>query len=769
LISTQQDTLDFRAFEATPGISVIVLPDAPVYTLVAVSNDFTNASGMKREDVIGKGHFTVFPKSPDDPAFTGELNLKASFEFIIKHKQPHSIPLQRYDIPAADGHFLEKYWQVTNAPILNDEGELLYIIHSATDVTDLVKREQQGRKTIQFLIDNSPIGIVIYEAIRNETGRVIDFRIKNFNKKVNELTGFSAEERATFTFLQIMQTLGTLHVFNQFVAVVEEGKSIVREQYIQRTEKWISFSGAKFEDGFLATLTDITELKKSQESLQREVQFSKGILNASLNGIYVLEAVRDNSNKVVDFILLEGNQKFSELTGWLVDEVLGKSFLTSFPVVKENGFFDLLCQVIESGEPHRQATYYAETFGRWYDYIAVRLGENSVVVTFQEVTQIKEAAVRLEQQKSLLDSILKHSPGGIAVYTAVRDSKDEVVDFQCILANDAAELFTQVPNNLRLTKTVSEITPGIKDTPLFQMAVAAVETGQPFQTQYFHEEIGKWLELSVVKMYEDHLINLFRDITSIKETELRLQKSINDLKMYNTELEQFAYITSHDLQEPLRKIRIFNTMAYEQLQDDSSIKKQLQKVDESARRMSDIITSLLDYSRIGSGNLHFQKINLNKIIQDILIDFELLITEKGAIIETAEMPEIEAHALQMNQLFFNLIGNALKFSKKNIPPVITIRAQRLSDERKASFEQLQKEKEYIEITVQDNGIGFNPEYAKKIFTVFQRLNDRSLYGGYGIGLAICKKTVDSHNGIIYAEGQPKVGAKFTVILPYKQK
>jgi signal transduction histidine kinase len=566
-----------------------------------------------------------------------------------------------------------------------------------------------------------------------------------------------------------MQILGTLHIFNHFVAVVEEGKSIVREQYVERTEKWISFSGAKFEDGFMATLTDITELKKSQQSLQLEAQFSKGILNASLNGIYVLEAVRDETKKVVDFILLEGNQKFSELTGWPIEEVIGKSFATSFPAIKKTGFFDLLCQVIESGEPHRQATYFAETFMRWYDYIAVRLGENSVVVTFQEITQIKEAAFRLEQQKNLLDSILKHSPSGIAVYTAIRNGANKVIDFQCILANDAAEVFTQVPNIERLTKTVSEITPGLKDTPLFQMAVVAVETGQPFQTQYYREDIGKWLELSVVKMYDNHLINLFRDITPMKETEGRLEKSINDLKVYNAELEQFAYITSHDLQEPLRKIRIFNTMAYEQLQDDNPIKKQLQKIDESAKRMSGIISSLLDYSRIGNSQMRFQKTNLNKIIQDILVDFELLITEKCALVKTAELPEIEANALQMNQLFFNLVGNALKFTKKNTIPVITIQAQKLTDERKTAFEQLQKEKEYVEITVQDNGIGFNPEYAKKIFTVFQRLNDRSLYSGYGIGLAICKKTVDSHNGIIYAEGAPKEGAKFTVILPYKQK
>lgn len=769
MILTKQDILDFRAFEATPGISVIVLPDPPVYTVVAVSNDFILTSKMKREEVVGKGHFTVFPKSPEDPDFTGEQNLKASFEYIIKHKNRHSIPLQRYDIPTPDGKFLEKYWQVSNAPILSDDEELLYIVHSATDVTDLVKREQHGKKTIQFLIDNSPIGIVIYEAIRDANGKVTDFRIKHFNKRMNELTGFSAEERGSFTFLQIMQTLDILHVFNQFVTVVEEGISIVREQYIEQTQKWVSFSGAKFEDGFLATLTDITELKKSQQSLQKEVQFSKSILNASFNGIYVLEAVRNNNDEVVDFVLVEANERFYELTGKPVKEIIGKSFLTSFPHIKETGFFDLLRHVIETSQPYREATYFSEALLRWYDYMAVRLDEDKLVVTFQEVTQIKEAALKLEQQKNLLDSILEHSPSGIAVYTAIRDAENKVIDFQCILANDAAEAFTKVPNSERLSKTISEITPGIRETALFQMAVKAVETGEPFQTQYYREQSSKWLDLSVVKMFDDHLLNLFGDITSIKETELRLEKSINDLKMNNTELEQFAYITSHDLQEPLRKIRFFNTIAYEGLPGDSPIKKQMQKVDESARRMSDIISSLLEYSRIGSSNIRFRKTNLNQIMQDILVDFELLISEKGAIVETTDLPEIEAHALQMNQLFFNLIGNALKFSKRNTTPVIVVRAQKLTDERKAGVEKLQKEKDYVEITVEDNGIGFNQEYAKKIFTVFQRLNDRSMYGGYGIGLAICKKTVDIHSGIIYAEGKPKEGAKFTIILPYQQK
>jgi len=177
---------------------------------------------------------------------------------------------------------------------------------------------------------------------------------------------------------------------------------------------------------------------------------------------------------------------------------------------------------------------------------------------------------------------------------------------------------------------------------------------------------------------------------------------------------------------------------------------------------------LLDYSSLSRANSRFEKVDLNAILLSVLSDYELLVNQKNAIIKTDVLPAIEAIPLQINQLFFNLIGNALKFTKKDVQIKISINAEKLNNEKKNSFPQLQKHKEYLEIAIQDNGIGFNQEYASKIFTIFQRLNDRSMYGGYGIGLALCKKVVDSHSGIIYAEGKPKEGAKFIIILPYLQ-
>ena len=186
--STHTKTFDFRAFEATPGISVIVLPDAPVYTHVAVSNDFLLTTGFRKEQVIGRGHFEVFPQNPEDPNFTGEHNLKTSFEYILRNKKPHQLPVQRYDIPTEDGSFVEKYWKTSNAPILSDEGEVLFIVHSAFDVTDIVKSEQQSKKTTQFIVDNAPVGIIIYNALRDHEGSILDFDVRYYNALSNELT-----------------------------------------------------------------------------------------------------------------------------------------------------------------------------------------------------------------------------------------------------------------------------------------------------------------------------------------------------------------------------------------------------------------------------------------------------------------------------------------------------------------------------------------------------------------------------------------------------
>ncbi len=284
------------------------------------------------------------------------------------------------------------------------------------------------------------------------------------------------------------------------------------------------------------------------------------------------------------------------------------------------------------------------------------------------------------------------------------------------------------------------------------------EKGKPFRM------VGSMQDQSAKKLVEEELEK------KVQERTIELREVNQKLERSNAELEQFAYVTSHDLQEPLRKIQVFNNMVLERFSEDLNdiVKSYLGKVTESAKRMSGLINDLLDYSRVSHTAVQFEEVDLNEILKNVLKDLEVLITQKKGVVQSDLLDVIEAIPLQMNQLFYNLISNALKFVRKGLAPLITITASKLTQEKKRLYAQLNADKDYYEIKFQDNGIGFNQEYANKIFTIFQRLNERSKFSGYGIGLSICSKVVSNHQGIIFAEGKEQEGAIFTVIVPIKQ-
>jgi two-component system, chemotaxis family, CheB/CheR fusion protein len=235
----------------------------------------------------------------------------------------------------------------------------------------------------------------------------------------------------------------------------------------------------------------------------------------------------------------------------------------------------------------------------------------------------------------------------------------------------------------------------------------------------------------------------------------------------NKELEQFAYVASHDLQEPLRKIQIFANILNQRYTDELSADAAvyMEKITASASRMSNLIKDLLDYSRLSYNSSLFKAIDLNVVVKHVINDFELLISQKGVSVNVDQLPSIEAIPIQMNQLFYNIIGNSIKFSKKTVKPVITITSRILRAEEIKQFPSLKFDKDYLQVAISDNGIGFSQQYAEQIFTIFNRLNDKSKYGGYGIGLALCKRIVENHNGIIVAKGTENEGATFIFVLP----
>jgi signal transduction histidine kinase len=219
------------------------------------------------------------------------------------------------------------------------------------------------------------------------------------------------------------------------------------------------------------------------------------------------------------------------------------------------------------------------------------------------------------------------------------------------------------------------------------------------------------------------------------------------------------------MQEPLRKIKSFSQKLEKKnisLDDDS--KTYLRKIKSGVDRMAELISDVLTYSRLTHVNRQFIPTDLNEVLNYVIDDFEIYIEEKKATIRSDALPSIMAIPLQMSQLFHNLIGNSLKFSKKDIPCMIDIRSRMLCDQERDDHG-LDNSYSYCEITIADNGIGFRQEYAENIFKIFHRLNHRGSYEGSGIGLALCRKIIGNHSGKLFATSEEHVGTCFTVILP----
>ncbi|MGE5318522.1 MAG: sensor histidine kinase, partial [Chloroflexota bacterium] len=271
-----------------------------------------------------------------------------------------------------------------------------------------------------------------------------------------------------------------------------------------------------------------------------------------------------------------------------------------------------------------------------------------------------------------------------------------------------------------------------------------------------------FIDITVQKLNEKRI----RDFS--EELETTVAERNHSISLINKQLEQYAHTTNHEFQEPLRKLVTFSKSVRKFYEGNSPerVSEFIGKIELAATRMAVLINDMHNYASVSHHQKLFQKTDLNQIIKDTLFDFELLIEEKKAkIVVKNRLPEIIAIPFQMNQLFYDLLSNSLKFIRDGVPPVISISSHKLPSAALKKFPKLNPKNTYHQINIEDNGIGFNQKYASQIFTMFQRLNSAFEYPGTGIGLALCKKIVDDYHGHIFAEGVEDSRAIFHVILP----
>jgi light-regulated signal transduction histidine kinase (bacteriophytochrome) len=378
-----------------------------------------------------------------------------------------------------------------------------------------------------------------------------------------------------------------------------------------------------------------------------------------------------------------------------------------------------------------------------------------------DITVEKETSVALlKREKQLLEA---QAIGKIGSF------EWDIVNDTSISSPELRNIF-ETDHRQSLEEMLQKVNPD--DVEMVQKALAEAFTSGIYQCEfrYMAPSSEKVIDSKgIVSFDEDRnpltLTGTLQDITERKKIEESLLKNTIELEHSNTQLQEFAYIASHDLKEPLRKIGMFSNIIMTTDWDllPERTKNNIQKISDSATRMQKLIESILSYSTI---NAEQEKVHcsLEEILQEALNNLEYKLQETGAVVLSDGLPDAAVVPFQMQQLFQNLIGNSLKFSRKLIKPEVKV-SHSFVAAKEVPIKDLKQAKQYLRIEVADNGIGFDEEAAEKIFGLFQRLHGRSDYEGSGVGLAICKRIVERHGGIITASSKVWEGATFAFFLP----
>jgi len=528
-------------------------------------------------------------------------------------------------------------------------------------------------------------------------------------------------------------------------------------------------------------LLAFARIYRNKQRIRRSQEFLKSILRNTTNIVNYYEPIYDESGEVADFRVIFANECNKTYLGVDPEKIVGRSVSSVFPFLRLNGELSTL---IKSFKEHRPAYLDRQIAGpdkkMWFKSTIVP-HDNGLLVTGTNATKEKEDEEKLRdlndqlrdqneeliRAEAFLEGILRSTKNVIMSFEPIWKDAGTISDFRLLFINQKVNGIIDTEASKLVGGNVSEISPFIFQSDIFKHMVKSYMNEKPvdFECPYSRDGVQNWLQGTAIKRYNLITLNLV-DITKLMDAERHLRSNNLQLKQINEELESFNRVASHDLQEPLRKIRLFLSRIFDSEKEKFSKKETeyLNKVNKAAERMQSLIHNLLAYSRIDNSHENFQEVDLNGILKKVKDDLALSIKESGAEIKQDKLPTIKGVSFQMEQLFANLLSNALKYRRPLSQARISLKVE-LVPRGQIKEDFVKSAKKYYKIALQDNGIGFDPEYAGKIFEVFQRLHQKTEYSGTGIGLAICKKIVENHLGHIQAIGAPGEGSTFIVYLP----
>ena len=692
------------------------------------------ATGLSREQLIGSDFCDYFT----EPGKAREGYQKAFEQGVVR------------DYPLALRHASGRITDVLyNASVYrNEAGEVQGIFAAARDITERIRADEKLREQAA-LLDLAHDAIIL---------RGMDGRIALWSRGASDTYGYSAEEAVGKISQELLKTAFpmALKEIQQYIGQAREWEGELRHRRKDGAEIVVAsrWSLLRDEQGHPAAIMeinrDISVRKKSEQALRAASQYTRNLIEASLDPLVTISS----AGKITDV-----NHATEAATGLSREQLIGSDFCDYFtePEKAREGYRE----VFEQGTVRDYPLAMRHTSGRLtyvlYNASVYRneAGEvQGIFAAARDVTarRAAEEALRAASQytrnliEASLDPLVTISSTGKITDVNRGTELATGLSREALIGTDFCDYFTEPEKARQVYQRVFE-QGSVRDYPLALRHASGRLIYVLYNAGVYRDPSGQ----------VQGIFAAARDVTARKAAEEALEQKAQELARSNEELAQFAYVASHDLQEPLRKVVAFGDRLAAQSSAalDEQGRDYLERMQNAAKRMSQLIESLLDLSRVTTKGTEFQPVDLNAVLSEVLADLEVRIQQRAGRVDVEPLPTVMADRSQMRQLFQNLIGNALKFHQENVPPVVRVHAQHQDGA--------------WEIHVEDNGIGFEEKYTDRIFRPFQRLHGKNVFEGSGMGLAICNKIAFRHAGQITAHSQPGRGSDFVLTLPATPK